>query len=373
MALEHLSGEHPLIKLGSLEEVFDAHILGINPNLKRWPRDLNKELIETLDRALSPIPNHRPSMEEINEQLKSAFTGPRVLLATNQEKLADSLEDASRKAKSLWALNQNEAAISILKNNLQIDPFQADLWYYLTKWEWDLLSEYMSSPDFDMNTFTEKSKCICAYAFRARILDEKYSQKNHEDYKFINLILPQMAAQEFITKKNMDGYYKWGREFLSEQRNWLNNQEVKIVESGGPVRCLCVKCGEIKMHITMRCPRCGFLPTEMIDIYHTYTLRIEALKFSGTNEEPPYWQKMNYLKKLGKNISKTIYDLCKDQNDKDYYNRFVQNEGKFLYQAINFRGSKDEMDSIKEQLAEMNIIRHPRKTNLKDKIRNIFK
>ena len=294
-------------------------------------------------------------------------------MASNQEKLADSLEDASRKAKSLWALNQNEAAISILKSNLQIDPFQADLWYYLTKWEWDLLSVDMSSPDLDMNTFIDKSKTICAYAFRARILDEKYSRENHEDYKFINLILPQMAAQELIAKKDMDGYYKWGREFLAEQMKWLNNQEVKIVESGGPVRCLCVKCGEIKMHITMRCPRCGFLPTEMKDIYHTYTLRIESLRFSGTNEEPPYWQKMNYLKNLGKNITKTIYDLCNDTKNKEHYDRFVQNEGKFLYQAINFRGSKDEMANIKEQLARMNIIRPSKKTNLKEKIRNIFK
>jgi serine/threonine protein kinase len=127
LALEILSGEHPLIGLESLEDIFDAHIRGIHRERRQWPRHINSLLIDTLDRTLNPDPNGRPSIEEINEQLKLAYDGPRLMVASGLEKLADAFEDASRKAKSLWVLGQREAAVSILKNNLQTDPSQADL------------------------------------------------------------------------------------------------------------------------------------------------------------------------------------------------------------------------------------------------------
>jgi hypothetical protein len=220
--------------------------------------------------------------------------------------------------------------------------------------------------DLALEQLVDRAKDICAYAFRARILHAKFSQESHEDYQFINLILPQVAGQKYIAAKDMDGYYNWGKSFFAQQMQWLNSEEVKIVESGGPVRCLCVKCGEIKMNITKRCPRCGFLPTEMKDIFHTYTLRIESVRFSEP-EESPYWVKMRYLKSLGENIDKAISNLYSDKEYAKQYDNFAQNEGKFLHQLIHFGGSKDEIANI------MNYLRPSKKPNLKEKLRNYFK
>ena len=265
----------------------------------------------------------------------------------------------------MWAIGQHEAAASVIKSNLDADPFQADLWYYLTKIEWEIFNSLMSDLEFDQ--VINRATQICAYAFRARVLDEKYSDKNHEDYKFINLILPQVAGQKYISANDMDGYYRWGKEFLLEQSRWINNQDIKIVESGGPVRCLCIRCGEVKMNITKRCSRCGFLPTDMRDLYNTYLLRIEAVHFPNAKEDPPYWVKMNFLRNLGKNIQKTISDLSSDADYVSRYREFEQNEGKFLYQLIHFGGSKDEIENIK------NFLRPKRKVGLGNKFKRFFK
>ncbi|GEM_PF-5601753 len=365
LAAELLSGVHPLQNIDDLNEIFRAHIQGISNKFIKFPENIPASLINLILKAVSPNPSNRPKLIEINELIKSLYGGPRLMMVTNLEKLSDSVEESSRKGKSLWAIGQHEAASSVLKSNLDTDPFQADLWYYLTKIEWENLNSVMS--DLDLNQVINRSTKICAYAFRARVLDEKYSDQNHEDYQFINLILPQVAGQKYIEANDMDGYYRWGKEFLVEQNQWINQQHTKIVESGGPVRCLCVRCGEVKMHITKRCPRCGFLSTNMRDIYNTYLLRIEAVHFPNAKEDVPYWVKMNFLRNLGKKIQKTLSEISSDAEYLSRYKAFEQNEGKFLYQLIHFGGSKDEIENIK------NFLRPKRKAELGDKIKRFFK
>jgi ribosomal protein L37E len=245
-----------------------------------------------------------------------------------------------------------EAAASIIKSNLEADPFQSNLWYYLTKIEWEIMNSQM----LDLEQVINRATQICAYAFRARVLDEKFSKENHEDYKFINLILPQIAGQKYISTNDMEGYYRWGKNFFIQQMEWLNNQEVKITKSGGPVRCLCIRCGEIKMNITKRCPRCGFLPTDMRDLYHTYTFRVESVRFANSKQEPQYWVKLNYLRNIGRNIDKALSELVSETDYETQFNRFKQDEGRLLYQFVNFRGSNYELANIKDELARKNII-----------------
>jgi hypothetical protein len=371
LALELLSGVHPLQGINNLDDIFNEHIRGIRNELRKWPENIHPKLIHLLDRAISPNPNDRPNFQEINEHLKSAYGGPRLMLVSDLEKLSDSIEDASRKGKSLWAIGQCEAAASIIKSNLEADPFQGDLWYYLAKIEWGILTSHTS--DLELEQITNRATQICAYAFRAKVLDEKFSKETHEDYKFINLIVPLAAGQDYIRTNDMEGYYDWGRNFLSQQREWLNKQEVKITESGGPVRCLCIRCGEIKMNIIKRCPRCGFLPTDRRDIYHTYLLRVESVRYSNCEEDLPYWIKLNYLRNLGRNIDKVVSELSSDKDYETQYDRFNQDEGRFLYQAANFKGSNDELAKIKDELARVNLIRPSKKISIKDKIINIFK
>jgi serine/threonine protein kinase len=104
LALELLSGVHPLQGINNLDDIFNEHIRGIRNELRKWPENIHPKLIHLFDSAISPNPNDRPNFQEINEHLKSAYGGPRPMLVSGLEKLSDSIEDASRKGKSLWAI-----------------------------------------------------------------------------------------------------------------------------------------------------------------------------------------------------------------------------------------------------------------------------
>ena len=95
LALEVLSGIHPLQDIDNLDDIFNAHIQGISKKIIRYPEYVPPPLINLLVQAISPNPSNRPKMIEINELIKSAYSGPRLMMVTNLEKLSDSIEESS--------------------------------------------------------------------------------------------------------------------------------------------------------------------------------------------------------------------------------------------------------------------------------------
>jgi len=373
LALELISGKHPLQNIETLDDIFASHIRGISHELRQWPANLSNKLKDIFNRALNPDPYHRPTMQDINDVLRlkdSGYGRDRV----DHIKLSDPIEQATRKGKSLWALGQYEASLSIIKSNLKSDPFQADLWHLLAMKEWELFESTRMS-ELNIEQIMAECKTICSYAFRALVLDnEKFLDQNHEDYKFIHMILPQMAAQSYINNDDMDGFYKWRTEFISQQKKWLTKQEEDIHEGGGPVRCLCVKCGEIKMHISERCPRCGFRPDNITDLYHTYRLRAEAVRVDGDGELS-YWIKMRYLRDLGKNIKKTVFDITSSPDYPSLLKEFEQTHGAYILQLINFSGKNNEIEYLKKYHQEKylgKMKKQSKESGLKNKIKRFF-
>lgn len=357
LALEVLSGVHPLQEINALDDIFRSHIQGISKDLRRWPDSASAKLIRLLDRAISPDPSERPAMCDINECLQSAYVGSRMMVVSGLEKLPDPIEDALRKGKSLWAMGRHEAAVSVIKSNLEADPFQADLWYYLAKIEFESLSAELTTEQL-----TDQAARIAQYSARAILLDDKFSQKTHEDYDLLHAIIPSCAAQ----KDDRGEFKKWLASLYAKQDQWLEKQDVRISQSGGPVRCLCVRCGEVKMNILKRCSRCGFLPTDMKDLYHTYRLRVEAVCFSEGEEEAPFSARMNALRYLGRNIKSTIADLVADDDYLVNYGQFERSIGKELCEMVRHGPSKEEMASVQQ------FRRVLKKNAIIDKLKKLF-
>ena len=370
MASEILLNKHPLYGSHTLDEVFDAHTKGLKNKITKWPDNIPNELIELILYAISQNPPERPDFTDIIELLRSIYDGPRGFVVTNLEKLSDPYDDGVRKGKSLWAIGQHEAAISVIKSNLEADPFDGDLWYCLSKIEWECWNSQRSNPSDGCNNELINAKDICAHVFRAMILEEKFRDPEHEDSAFFNII-PQVANQKDIASNDMDSFYKWRSNFFNEQSKWIEEQEIGITDGGGPVRCLCVHCGNVKMYILQRCSNCGFLPTIMTDIYHTYLLTIQHVTFPDTGTDAPYWRKMDFLRMAGKNICETLNKFEHNEYYQQNYQEFKQSIGKQLYNMANWDGDVKNYPYLGDMDRDMGMVE--KKPKFKDRIKRWFK
>ncbi len=383
MALELLSGKHPLADLPDVHSVFNAHLKG---SLGRLAREFFPSIFALnsgiLINSLDVDPGKRPTIAEINSFLFANLSDiPLGYLNRNLLKLPDPVDETLRTARSLWTLGRSEEAIKHLHRNLVMDPFQADSWYLLAQWNWTSKLQPMLAERLDGNLDLLLQE-TCIYAIRALILDKKYSDPQTQEGLLVGVIIPQMAFQltqrkgnhdKFRGKRkdniNWEEYTKWVNNLVNEQSIWLKGQERRIEEVEGKSRCLCIRCGEVKMYIIMRCPRCGFLPTDIKSLYITYLTNL-LLKSGMRNSEGvghvPYQIRMNYLRQMGKNIDNCVDAFINRSEFKNELRAFSKGMGAKLLDMLYNGPNLEEMKRLED------FHRHIKKRRFSDKVRNFF-
>jgi serine/threonine protein kinase len=383
LALEMLSGKHPLAGLPDIDSIFAAHLSGA---LRQIAQEVLPRVFvgdsAPLIKSLAIDPTNRPSIAEINSFLSANLKDrPISYIRRDLIKLPDPVDETSRTARSLWNMGQAEDAMEYLRRNLEMDPFQADSWFLLAEWNWEYKLQPMFEKPFN-DEFYSLLKETCIYGIRALVLDHKYSDTKTREGQLVGMIIPQMTFQlnrrdessnklteNQIAKMMAEGYNKWANELIDKQSIWLKEQEKRIADVEGKSRCLCVRCGEVKMFIVMRCPRCGFLPLEIEDLYLTYLMNVfltSGIRSLNGKEEAPYWIRMNYLRQMGNEIDKNIAAFKREPQFQDGLKTFSQREGAKLLDLLHNGPSPQEINKIK------GFVNHVQRQNLADKVKNFF-
>jgi len=292
MALELLRGKHP-INAEDIHLIFQSHLKGISKHNRIWPSEVPRRVVKALNSCLEIRPNNRPQIDELlNVLSKSLFSSSiyETFAGSDMKRLPDLVDDALRKARSLWSLGQQKTALSLILKTLEEDPFQADCWIQAAKWKLE-----MSNRPLDDSCRKE----IVNWCLRASCLisDEKQRQE------LLEIIMP-LTYDEHPCKVSVFREQLW--KMSQEQKIWLETKEEQLVEVGGPNRSLCVRCGEVRDSLIQRCPKCGFFPKDMRDIYNTYLLRVSNV---NPHTKLAYHKRMNLLRKLGNDINATIEQI----------------------------------------------------------------
>jgi len=337
MAHELISGVHP-IETNNINEILRTHMNGISYNRHSWPKDLPKFTTEILDSCIDVVPKNRPSITNIMECLRDPLTEQnRKRALSTLGRIPDSTEDNISKAKSLWALGQEERAIAVLLNALKDDPFQGECWLLAARYKLALESgtfvternilSHGERKDVDPKMASE----IAAWAFRGRILDVFASQENWPWFAMFVSHAAPLELKELATQRGdspSPEITEWLTRITQEQKQWLESQEPKEDEHPYNHRTLCVECGEIKGAIVTQCPRCGFIPIDMKDLFNTCSLQIECMEFE--HKHVPFSLKMKELRSRGSNIRSTIAELESLEGYKDVLADFTKLDGKFF-------------------------------------------
>lgn len=378
LALELFHGHHPLTEtnITDIKFIFNAHLRGmLMENAKKvLPRIIDKKP-DILVTCLAPDPAERPSLSDLISFLSSAFDGPSGYKNMSLPKLPAPVEEAVRTARSLWNIGQVTDAILFLNRSLEMDPFQAESWFLLAKWTWILnLQPLYAAEAFSIEEKRERIEKIekyifdvCTYALRAFVLDRKYANADTEDGLLAGILIPQSTYQVFNkTTEIDDNYNKWLQRSIEEQSCWIRNQEIRIGEVEGASRCLCIRCGEIKMYQIMRCPRCGFLPLEVEDMYLTNILHISHINKLNGEQKVPYWIRMQHLRQLGDDLSHNIDTIKSDPNFSRNLQLFAQEGGAKLLDLVHNGPSAQDMKNVRQ------FVRHIRRKKITNKIKSIL-
>ncbi len=362
-AHELLAGEHPLLRQG-LQGVIRSSIHGIASEYRRWPSTLPRSTRRVLDSCLEVKPKNRPSLLDLGKVLFEALDNRHQSIAIGQlTRLPDLQHDAIRKARSLWALAQTDAAVNLMKKTLEIDPFLPECWIQLARWHYETIKP--SARDSDE---------LASWVARGKILSHKFTA---DDLHICTMILHDASLKALVpthgVKDSADKIPAWIEERMRSESVWLSGQARKTQEAGGNNRCLCVRCGEVKMHITQRCPRCGFYVESIGDIYHTCLLMVSRLRLEP---DTPYWERMRVLRNLGTNIDQTIRDIETMPDYRAALRHFEQNDGQIYLDLVrdNFKGAarkfekstgrKVDLDAffkhIKQKLSRLRMEEEPR-------------
>jgi serine/threonine protein kinase len=337
MAHELINGVHP-IETNDINEILRTHMNGIPYNRRNWPKDLPKLTTDVLDSCIDVDPSKRPSITDIIKCLTSPLSDQnRQRVRESLGRIPDSTEDNISKAKSLWALGQEERAVSVLLNALKDDPFQGECWLLAARYKLALESgtfvterkilSHGERKDVDPKMASE----IATWAFRGRILDVFASQENWPWFAMFVSHAAPLELKELATQRGdspSPEITEWLTRITQEQKQWLESQELKEAEHPDNYRTLCVECGEIKSAIVTQCPRCGFIPIDMKDIFNTCSLQINCMKFEY--EHVPFSLKMKELRSWGSTIKKKLSELENTEGYLQALDNFTKIDGRFF-------------------------------------------
>ena len=390
LALEILSGKHPLAGLPDINSIFAAHLSGA---LRQYAQEVLPRVFVAhstpLIKCLAVDPAKRPSVAEINSFLSANLNDqPGNYTRPDLPKLPDPVDETSRAARSLWNIGQAKEAMEYLRRNLEMDPFQADSWFLLAEWNWEhqiqpMMSDKKSSSEEGRKRCNAILEETCIYGLRALVLDRKYLDTNTKEGLLVGMLIPQQTYQlsqwdegfnkltenqlvKRITQLMEEGYNKWVTNLVNKQSTWLKEQERRIAETEGKSRCLCVRCGEVKMYMTLRCPRCGFLPLELEDLYLTYLTNVVLISGFEGNQEVPYWIRMRHLRQMGNEIDKNIAAFKSEPEFPKGLEAFRRGDGAKLLDLVHHGPSAPEIKRIKK------FVRHVGKQSIVDKVRSFF-
>jgi len=330
MALELLAGKHP-INTEDIHSIFQSHLKGIPKRNRIWPSELPRRLVKALNSCLEIRPKNRPKMDELVKMFrKSLFSSSiyETFADSDMKRLPGLLDDTMRKARSLWSLGQRETAVSLILKTSEEDPFQADCWIQAAKWKLE-----MTKGQLDDNCREE----IVKWCLRASFLIPKSDEEQKQELsKIIVSITPEDQLYPVSTFKQR--LEKMAR----EQNMWMETKENQLVETGDPNRSLCVRCGEVRASLIQRCPKCGFFPKDMRDIYNTHLLRVSNV---NPHERLAYHERMKLLRQLGSDINATI-DRIESVRDYDKaLHEFEHTLGRLLL-AMALGAEYKEIDKI---------------------------
>ncbi|MFH1371859.1 MAG: serine/threonine-protein kinase [Planctomycetota bacterium] len=326
MALELLSGRHP-INTTDIHMIFKSHLMGIPKHNRAWPLEVPSKIVKILNSCLETHPNNRPQIDELVKVLRTAFSSS-VYYETDIKRLPDPVDDAMRKAHSLWTLGQRKTSLSLMLKTLEDDPFQPDCWIQAAKWKLEI-----SKRPLDDSCRKE----VVNWCLRASCLSYKSDEKRKQE--ILEIIMPltydENPCPAHIFSERLE-------KMIQEQKAWLETREKRLIEDGGSNRSLCVRCGEVRTFIIQRCPKCGFFPKDMRDIYNTNLLRVSNV---NPHKNLPYHERMILLRKLGKDINTTITQIKSPPDYDKTLREFKLGLGKLL-QAIALGSEYNEIYKI---------------------------
>jgi serine/threonine protein kinase len=316
MALELLGGKHP-INTEDIHLIFQSHLKGIPKHNRIWPSEVPKRMVKALNSCLEIRPNNRPQIDElINVFRKSLFSSSiyEAFAGSDMKRWPDPVDDALRKARSLWSLGQQKTALSFILKTLEEDPFQAGCWVQAAKWKLE-----MTKGPLDDSCREE----IVNWCLRASFLiprsDEEQKQELLE--MIMSITYDEHPCQVSVFRERLE-------KMSQEQKAWIETKEKHLVEMGGPNRSLCVRCGEVRDSLIQRCPKCGFFPKDMRDIYNTYLLRVSNV---NPHKKLPYHKRIKLLRELGSNINATIKQIESPPDYDKALHEFETTLGKLLH------------------------------------------
>jgi serine/threonine protein kinase len=291
MALEMLNGRHP-INADDIDLIFKSHIEGIPKCNRIWPSEVPRRVVKALNSCLEIRPNNRPQIDELVNVLRESFFSSSIyetFAGSDMKRWPDPVDDVLRKARSLWSLGQQEIALSLILKTLEEDPFQADCWIQAAKWKME-----MTKRPLDDRCREE----IVNWCLRASFLIPKTEEERTKELSemIMSITYDEHPCQISVLRDRL-------KKMSQEQKAWIETKEKHLIETGGPNRSLCVRCGEVRDSLIQRCPRCGFFPKDMRDIYNTYLLRVSNI---NPHKKLPYHKRMKLLRELGNDINATI-------------------------------------------------------------------
>ena len=316
MALELLNGKHP-INANEIDIIFKSHIEGIPKHNRIWPSEVPRKVVKALNSCLEIRPKNRPQIDELVYILRKSFFSSSIYEAfagSDMKRWAEPVDDALRKSRSLWSLGQQETALSFLLKTLDQDPFQSDCWIQAAKWKLEMTKRKLDD---------SCRKEIVDWCLRASFLIPKSDEEQKQELsEMIVSITPKDQLYPVSTFKQCLA------KMSQEQKMWLEAKEKNLAESGGPNRSLCVRCGEVRDSLIQRCPKCGFFPKDMRDIYNTYLLRVSNV---NSQEKLPYHKRMKLLRGLGSDIKATIAQIESPQDYDKALHEFEPKLGRLLH------------------------------------------
>ena len=337
MALELLSGKHP-INTEVIHLIFQSHLKGIPKHSRIWPSDLTRSMVKTFNSCLEIRPDNRPPIYELVKVFrKSLFSSSiyETFAGSDMKRLPDPVDDALRKARSLWSLGQKERAFSLILKTLEEDPFQADCWIQAAKWKLEMTKRALD------DSCREE---IINWCIRASFLIPKtHEERKQELSEMIVSITPEDQLCPVSTfKQRLEKMSK-------EQKMWIETKEKQLLEVGGPNRSLCVRCGEVRDSLIQRCPKCGFFPKDMRDIYNTYLLRVSNV---NPHKKLPYHERMKLLRELGNDIKATIEQIESPPDYDKALHEFENTLGRLLH-AMALGAAYKEINKIYKDIYGM--------------------
>ena len=344
MALELLSGKHPVVS-DDIDVIIWSHLKGIPKRNRKWPTELKRTIMKALNSCLEIRPNNRPQIDELVKVFRKSLFSSSIYEAfagSDMKRWPDPVDDAIRKARSLWSLGQKDRALSVILRTLEEDPFQADCWVQAAKWKIE-----MTAMPLEHSLRVE----VINWCIRASLLiPKKDKERTQELSEMIVSVTPKDDLSPVSTfKQHLEKMSK-------EQKMWMKTQEKNLVEAGGPNSSLCVHCGEIRASFIQRCPKCGFFPKDMRDIYNTYLLRVSNM---NPHKKLPCHKRMKHLRELGKDINAAIKQI---ESPPDYDKALQEFETKLgrLLQAMALGAEYKEINKIWKDIYGM------RAPNLRD-------